>query len=185
MLVVRAAAELDIVHLRRASRRVRVHMMELEKRRLAARACAPNEHTSALVAQPYGPPDSGRDVTSRCKTFPRARPRRPHLGKPARSSWAINRPKDEGRTDVAIGRVCRARACAVAAVISLATASPEASNIPARVALGSMTRSALNLSLLLYVRPPGPTAIFRRQVRREQTGGGYVVAAIESPVSSG
>ena len=75
ILVVRAAAELDVVRRGCASRRVRRDVMELEERGLAAPACPSNKRAAALIAQPHCTPDGRRYMTSRCRTLARARPR--------------------------------------------------------------------------------------------------------------
>jgi hypothetical protein len=64
ILVVRAAAELDVVCLGSASRRVRRDVMELEEGGLAAPACASDEPAASLISPPYSTPDRRRYVTS-------------------------------------------------------------------------------------------------------------------------
>src|SRR5436309_577805 len=75
ILVVRAAAELDVLRRRRASRRVGRDVMELEERDLATPACASHERAASLIALPHCPPNGRRYVTSRCSTLIRTRPR--------------------------------------------------------------------------------------------------------------
>ncbi len=62
ILVVRAAAELDVVGRRRASSRVRRDMMELEERNLPAPSSASDERAASLIALPHCSLDSRRYV---------------------------------------------------------------------------------------------------------------------------
>jgi hypothetical protein len=73
ILVVRAAAELNVVCRGCASRRIRRDVMELKERGLTAPACATDEPAASLIALPYCTPDSRRYVTSRWSTLARAR----------------------------------------------------------------------------------------------------------------
>jgi hypothetical protein len=83
MLVVRAAAELDILGRGCASRCVRRDVMELEERGLAAPASPSDERATFLIALPHRTPDSRRYVTSRRSTLGRTWSRRRCTGKPA------------------------------------------------------------------------------------------------------
>jgi hypothetical protein len=75
ILVVRAAAQLDVVRRGCASRRVRRDVMELEERGFAALAGASDERAASLIALPHCTPDSRRYATSRCRALACARPR--------------------------------------------------------------------------------------------------------------
>ena len=65
ILVVRAAAQLNVVGGGWASRRVRRDVMELKEGDLAASARAPDEPAASLIALPDCAPDRRRYVTSR------------------------------------------------------------------------------------------------------------------------
>jgi len=75
ILIVRAAAELDVVRRGGASGPVRLDVVELQECCLAASACASNKGALSFIAQPHGTPDSRWYVAPRWRTFARVRPR--------------------------------------------------------------------------------------------------------------
>src|SRR6267378_107194 len=83
VLVVRATAELDVVHRGFASHAMRVHVMELDEAPLVAAPPSPaQERAGTAVTQPHRSPDLGRDIpaaTRRTATGPRSRRRREFL----------------------------------------------------------------------------------------------------------
>jgi hypothetical protein len=79
----RAAAKLNVLYRRRATLRVRFHVVKFEKRRLAASALTAHERTAGLIALRNGALDGSGYVTSRYRTFIPIRSRRRNCGKPA------------------------------------------------------------------------------------------------------
>jgi hypothetical protein len=75
MLVVRAAAELDVLDRGGAACGVWSYVMELEERGLPIPARPSDERAAFLIALPHCTPDCRRYVTSRCSTLARVRPR--------------------------------------------------------------------------------------------------------------
>ena len=83
ILVVRAAAELDIFRGSCPSCRVRRNMMKLKECRLAATACTSDKCAASLVALPHCTLDSRGYAASRYRTIISARSRGSGLSKPA------------------------------------------------------------------------------------------------------
>lgn len=75
ILIVRAAAELNVVRGGCASRRVRFDMMEFKERGFAASAFASDERTASLIPLPDRTPDGRPYVTPGRRTFIRAQSR--------------------------------------------------------------------------------------------------------------
>src|SRR5687768_16127485 len=62
VLVVRATAKLNVLHRGRAAGGVRLHMMELEERRLLAAPTATHEGAPPFIPPPDGAPNRGGNV---------------------------------------------------------------------------------------------------------------------------
>ena len=75
ILVVRAAAELNVVRGAYPSRCVRRDVMELEERGLAAPTYPSNKSAASLVALPHGTLHGRRQKTPRARTLARGEPR--------------------------------------------------------------------------------------------------------------
>lgn len=69
ILVVRAAAELDVVDRSGAASGVRLDVVELEERRLAASPRGPDECAASLIALPHCTFYDSRNVTARGGNF--------------------------------------------------------------------------------------------------------------------
>ena len=104
MLVVRAAAQLDVLDGGGAAHREWRYVMELEERRLSTPARPSDERAALLIALPHGTPDGRRYVTSRCSTVASAWLRRRDTGKPS-SLEIVDQQRQraiENRADVTI-----------------------------------------------------------------------------------
>ena len=157
ILVVRAAAELDVVRRGCASSRVRLDVMKLEERGLVAPACPSHERAATLIALPHVPPDRRRYVASRCRTVARARARRRRTGKPAPLEMidraASTRDRESSRRRHPAPRVGQAPVRAAASRASRASALPVACIVPARVASRRPRGTAALASQDLVPRP--------------------------------
>ena len=104
ILVVRAAAQLDVIRRGYASCRIGHDVMELDERGLAASALGSGERAASIIALPHCTPDSRGYVTSRCSSLACARPRRRHSGISA-SLEIVDQQRQctiEDRADIAI-----------------------------------------------------------------------------------